>query len=367
MIKFNDLKKGNDRFKKEFQQTFETFLDSGWYILGSNVEKFEKEFASFCGTKYCVGVGNGLDALILIFKAYIALGKLKKGDEILVPANTYIATILAITETGLTPVLVEPNIETYNISVKELKNKISTKTKGILVVHLYGRLAEMEEINKLAKTHKLLVIEDAAQAHGATSSNNKKAGNLSNAGAFSFYPTKNLGALGDGGAITTNDENLYFCAKKISNYGSIKKDVNEIKGINSRLDEIQAAFLSIKLKHLDADNKKRVAIAKKYVTCIKNTEITLPQFHDNHADNVFHVFPIRCNNRNKLQNFLTKNNIQTVIHYPTPPHKQNAYFEWNDFSFPITEQIHDTTLSLPIYPTIEKEEVIKIIEIINKF
>jgi dTDP-4-amino-4,6-dideoxygalactose transaminase len=367
MIKFNDLKKINGRFEKDFHKEFQSLLESGWYISGQKQLEFEKNFASYCGTKFCVGVGNGLDALTIILKAYTEMGKLSKGNEIIVPANTYIATILAITEAGFVPVLVEPDSSTYNISVEEIKKNISKNTVGIMAVHLYGKLAEMELINKVAKANNLLVFEDAAQAHGAKSSTNFRAGNLSNAAAFSFYPTKNLGALGDGGAITTNDENLYECAKKISNYGSAKKDQNEIKGVNSRLDEIQAALLNIKLKELDADNSKRISIAKRYISEITNTNLILPEIKENSLENVFHLFPIRCTNRNKLEKYLIEHEIQTVIHYPTAPHKQKAFKEFNEMSFPITEKIHSQIISIPINPVLTENEVDQIITVLNCF
>lgn len=367
MIKFNDLKKNNDRFQEEFKIAFGSFLNSGWYILGKQVDKFEKEFAAYCGTKYCIGVGNGLDAIALILKGYKELGKLNDGDEIIVPANTYIATILAIIEAGLKPILVEPNIESYNISIEEIKQNITKKTKGIMAVHLYGRLADMEIINKIAKENNLLVFEDAAQAHGATSQNNLKAGNLSDAGAFSFYPTKNLGALGDGGAITTSDKDLYNCIRSIANYGSIIKDQNDIKGTNSRLDEIQAAFLSIKLKKLDDDNLMRISFAKKYLKLIDNSKFTLPCLNENPIDNIFHIFPIRCKTRDDLAMYLKEHRIQTGIHYPTPPHKQKAFTEWNHLSYPTTEKIHSEIISIPLNPTLKTSEIETIINVLNKY
>jgi len=286
MIKFLDLQKINAVYQESFQEKLKLVLDKGWFILGDEVQSFETNFANYCGTKYCIGVGNGLDALVLIFKGYIQLGKLQKGDEVIVPANTYIASILAILQTDLIPVLVEPRLETYNINPDLIADKITSKTKAILAVHLYGQLAEMEKINAIAKEHNLLVIEDAAQAHGAIS-NHLRAGNLSDAAAFSFYPGKNLGALGDAGAITTNDESLANILYSLRNYGSEKKYHNEFIGTNSRLDELQAAFLNVKLPHLDSDNEKRKAIAKRYLSEIKNDKIILPTWDlsDNH---VFH-------------------------------------------------------------------------------
>ncbi|WP_139958420.1 DegT/DnrJ/EryC1/StrS family aminotransferase [Flavicella sediminum] len=366
MIKFNDLKKVNQPFEIEFKKSFNSFLQSGWYIKGKQTSNFEKDFAAYCGTQYCLGVGNGLDALKIIFKGYLALGRLQIGDEILVPANTYIATILAITETGLSPILIEPDSATFNINPALVQQHISPKTKGILAVHLYGQLANMETLQQMAKEHKLLLLEDAAQAHGAMNNSGQKAGNLSNAAGFSFYPSKNLGALGDGGAITTNDDKLYQIIKKIANYGSEKKDVNTLKGINSRLDEIQAAFLSVKLKSLEGDNDKRRAIAAHYLTSIKNPKLLLPKFSGG-KDHVFHIFTILTEERDNLKKYLLDNGIESMIHYPTPPHKQQAFQEWNTLNFPITEQIHKQTLSIPLNPILETFEIEKIINTLNRY
>jgi dTDP-4-amino-4,6-dideoxygalactose transaminase len=365
MIKFLDLQKINAVYQESFQEKLKLVLDKGWFILGDEVQSFEINFANYCGTKYCIGVGNGLDALVLIFKGYIQLGKLQKGDEVIVPANTYIASILAILQADLIPVLVEPKLETYNINHYLIADKITSKTKAILAVHLYGRLAEMEKINAIAKERNLLVIEDAAQAHGAAS-NHLKAGNLSDAAAFSFYPGKNLGALGDAGAITTNNESLANVLYSLRNYGSEKKYHNEFIGTNSRLDELQAAFLNVKLPYLDSDNEKRKAIAKRYLSEIKNDKIILPTWDlsDNH---VFHLFVIRTNNREQFKNHLSEKEIETMIHYPIPPHKQKAFATWNSLSFPITEQIHNEVLSLPISPIMTTDEVHFVIETINKY
>ncbi|WP_418263564.1 DegT/DnrJ/EryC1/StrS family aminotransferase [Flavobacterium faecale] len=365
MIPFLDLKKLNSRYEAAFQQKMKTFLDKGWYVLGDEVGEFENQFASYCGTKYCVGVGNGLDALVLIFKAYIALGKLQKGDEIIVPANTFIASVLAILQADLVPVLVEPNEVTYNIEPNLISEKITPKTKGILAVHLYGQLADMELLNAIAKENDLLVIEDAAQAHGAIL-NKERAGNLANAAAFSFYPGKNFGALGDGGAITTNDNELAEVLFSLRNYGSKVKYENDYIGVNSRLDEIQAAFLNVKLPHLDADNEKRRAIAKRYMTEVKNEKISLPVW-DLSKNHVFHLFVIRTKERALLQQYLFDNGIQTVIHYPIPPHKQKALKDWNQLSLPVTEKIYEEVLSLPISPVITMGEVDFIITILNSF
>lgn len=342
------------------------FLEGGWYILGNEVKQFETDFATYCGNKHCIGVGNGLDALVLIFKAYIHLGKLQKGDEIIVPANTYIASILAILQADLVPVLVEPRLETYNINPEEIEAKITSKTKAILPVHLYGQLCEMKAINEIAQKHNLLVIEDAAQAHGSQFSENEKAGNLGHAVAFSFYPGKNLGALGDAGAITTNDDALAEVLFSMRNYGSKVKYENEIIGVNSRLDELQAAFLSIKLKQLDSENEFRRSMAKRYLSEIKNDKIVLPtwDFSQNH---VFHLFVIRTSNRLALQNYLKENGIETMIHYPIPPHQQKALANWNQLSFPITEKIHDEVLSIPLNSGLKASEIQHIITVLNKF
>jgi len=359
MISFLDLKKINQAYENAFQEKLKTVLNNGWYILGKETETFEKAFASYCNAKYCIGVGNGFDALILIFKGYIQLGKLQKGDEVIVPANTYIASILAILEADLVPVLIEPKLETYNINPALIRKKITSKTKTILAVHLYGQLAEMNEINAIAEENNLLVIEDAAQAHGAFS-------NLKSASAYSFYPGKNLGALGDGGAIVTNDYELSKVILSLRNYGSEKKYHNQYIGVNSRLDELQAAFLNLKLPNLNVDNDKRRAIAKRYLSEIKNEKIILP-FWDFSNNHVFHLFVIRTENRAALQEYLAQNDIQTVIHYPIPPHKQKAFSDWNNLSFPITEKIHDEVLSLPISPVLTDDEVGFVIEILNKY
>ena len=365
MIKFLDLKKINESYETAFQEKLKSVLENGWYILGNEVAAFESNFANYCGTKHCIGVGNGFDALVLIFKGYIQLGKLKKGDEVIVPANTYIASILAILEADLIPVLVEPKLETYNINPDLISEKITSKTKAILAVHLYGQLAEMDAINKIARQNNLIVVEDAAQAHGAISDFGKS-GNVSNAAAFSFYPGKNLGALGDGGAVTTNDDTLAKVIQSIRNYGSEAKYKNEYVGINSRLDELQAAFLNVKLPHLDAENNVRKAIAKRYLSEIKNEKITLPfwDFSDSH---VFHLFVVRTKNREDLQQYLLDKGIQAMIHYPIPPHKQKAFPDWNHLSFPITEKIHNEVLSLPMSPVLTMDEVDFVVSILNKY
>ncbi|WCO00835.1 DegT/DnrJ/EryC1/StrS family aminotransferase [Psychroserpens ponticola] len=367
MIKFLDLHKINARFENEFSSKFKSFLDSGYYILGNEVNTFETNFSKYCGTKHCIGVANGLDALTLIFKAYLELGKLQPNDEIIVPANTYIATILSVLNAGLTPVLVEPDAATFNISPSEIEKYMTAKVKGILAVHLYGQLANMDAINSIAKKHNLLVIEDAAQAHGAIlDSENKKAGNLSDAAGFSFYPSKNLGALGDAGAVTTNDTALANKIRVIRNYGSSKKYENETLGINSRLDELQAGFLNLKLKHLDEDNSRRRDIAKHYLGHIRNNNIQLPNYN-NSGNHVFHVFVVRVKNRSKFIAHLENNKIGYLIHYPIPPHKQKALMSFNALYLPVTESIHDSVVSMPISPVMTNEEVQTVVNALNHY
>jgi dTDP-4-amino-4,6-dideoxygalactose transaminase len=369
MIKFLDLKKINEPYEAYFQEKLKLFLVNGWYVLGNEVKEFENNFANYCGTKHCVGVGNGFDALVLIFKGYIQLGKLQKGDEVIVPANTYIASILAILQVDLVPILVEPKLETYNINPDLISEKITPKTKAILAVHLYGQLAEMDSINEIAIQNNLIVLEDAAQAHGAIS-NFRKSGNLSNAAAFSFYPGKNLGALGDAGAVTTNDDALAKIIQSMRNYGSEKKYYTHYIGINSRLDELQAAFLNVKLPNLDVENNARKSIAKRYLSEIKNDKITTPSVSfrgTEQSNHVFHLFVIRTENRDELQQFLLENGIQTMIHYPVPPHKQKALESWNNLYFPITEKIHNEVLSLPMNPVLTDDEVASIITILNSY
>lgn len=366
MIQFLDVQKINARFEAKFKTVFSDFLKVGQCVLGHHLSAFESEFAKYCGTTYCIGVASGLDAIELIFKGYLELGKLNKGDEVIVPANTYIASILGIINSGLKPVLVDISVKNNNIKICDVERHITAKTKAILVVHLYGELVEMKAITTLAKNRCLLVVEDAAQAHGAMNDMQLKAGNLSDAAAFSFYPSKNLGALGDGGAITTNDPALSTMVNKLRNYGTSSKYVNDVKGVNSRLDELQAAFLSIKLKELDADNERRRIIATYYLKHINNTKIILPHY-DNSKNHVFHVFVIKSVQRDELQKYMLKNNIQTVIHYPIPPHKQKALEEFSDLSFPYTELLHNEVLSLPISPVQTAEATKQIVSIINQF
>jgi dTDP-4-amino-4,6-dideoxygalactose transaminase len=365
MIPFLNLKKINSKYKSELQQEFVKFLDSGWYILGERVKQFETEFADFCGVKHCIGVANGLDALVLIIRAYKELGRLKEGDEVIVPANTYIASILAITENRLIPVLVEPDPYSYTIDITKIEAHITTRTKAILPVHLYGQLCNMTAINIIAQKHNLLVIEDSAQSHGAIH-NSKKSGNLGHASGFSFYPGKNLGALGDAGAITTNDSELASMLNIIRNYGSEKKYFNQFQGVNSRLDELQAGLLSIKLKYLQVETEIRRKIANAYLDGIKNTNLILPVVCEQNS-HVWHLFVLRTSSRDKFQQFLTNNGVQTVIHYPVPPHKQSAYKSMNTLTLPITEELHQTLLSIPIDISMSDEDLKIVIDACNRY
>jgi dTDP-4-amino-4,6-dideoxygalactose transaminase len=365
MIPFLDLKKINAQYREELIEACTLVIDSGWYVQGTKCTAFEKEFASYCGSKYAIGVANGLDALSLIIRAYKELNIFKDNDEIIVPSNTYIASILAISENNLTPILVEPNIETYNIDVEKIEASITPKTKAIMVVHLYGQAVEMKSVLELAKKYNLKIIEDSAQAHGAYDGE-KRVGNIGDASGFSFYPGKNLGALGDGGAVTTNDETLAKTIKALGNYGSHKKYENLYQGTNSRLDEIQAAMLSVKLRHLDEEIEKRRAVANYYLTHIKNDAIVLPQLKHENAQ-VWHLFVIRTKKRAELQTFLLDNGVQTLIHYPIPPHQQKAYEQWKDERYPISEQIHDEVLSLPLSPVQSLVDTKQIVKVINAF
>jgi dTDP-4-amino-4,6-dideoxygalactose transaminase len=366
MIKFLDLKLINERFENEFKNEFDNFLKTGTYILGEQVTSFESEFAKYCGTQFCIGVSSGLDALQLIFEAYKTLGILKKGDEIIVPANTYIATVLAISNTGLKPVLVEPEIESFNINPNEILKAITVKTKAILGVHLFGQLYNVEELEEISIMHNLLLIEDSAQAHGAINKDCRKAGNVSHAAAFSFYPTKNLGALGDAGAVTTNNKELANVIFKLRNYGRISTYENDLIGYNNRLDELQASFLRIKLKHLNDDNDKRRTIAKYYIENITSKDIELPTFKDLNQ-HVFHLFVIRYHRRDELKKYLYNNGVETLIHYPIPIHKQKAYKELSSLSLPISEQLSETILSLPLNTSLTKDNLLKVVTLINDF
>ena len=364
-VPFLSLKDVTEKYKDEIHEAALRVIDSGWYLQGTENEKFEADYARYIGTKYCVGCANGLDALIWIFRAYIELGVMKTGDEVIVPANTYIATILAITENGLVPVLVEPDINTYQIDSSLIESKITEKTRAITIVHLYGQCAYTEEIASLCRKYNLKLIEDNAQAHGCMY-NGTKTGALGDAAGHSFYPGKNLGALGDAGAVTTNDEALAKAIRSLANYGSQKKYVFQYCGRNSRLDEIQAAILDVKLKHLDEDLQLRKAVARRYIEGIKNPKITLPAVTDWNA-HVFHLFPVRCQKRDELQKYLTENGIGTNIHYPIPPHKQECYKEWNSLCLPVTEKIHNEELSLPMSPCLTDEQINYVIEVINRW
>ena len=364
MIKFLDLQKINEQHCSELNEVFNKVLHSGWYILGKEVGKFEDEFAAYCGTQYSLGVANGLDALILIIEAYKHMGLMEDGDEIIVPSNTYIASILAITKAGLLPVLVEPDPATFLIDPTKIEEKITSKTKAILPVHLYGRLCDMVAINKIANQHNLKVIEDSAQSHGAIL-NGKRSGNLGDASGFSFYPGKNLGAIGDAGALTTNDKELTETIKALRNYGSHKKYENLYQGINSRLDELQAGLLSVKLKYLDAETDIRRSIAERYNAEIVNPSIILPQLPADRNEHAWHLYVVQVNNREEFQQLLAEKGVQTLIHYPIPPHQQKAYKEWNNLSYPISEKMHREVVSLPISPVMTTDEVLKVIEVVN--
>ncbi len=370
MIDFLNLKSVNQKYAADLKVAAARVIDSGWYIGGNELAKFEDEFSKYCGSKHCIGVANGLDALILTLRAWKVLGKLNDGDEVIVPANTYIASILAITENGLTPVLVEPDSETMNIDIQNIARALTIKTKVILPVHLYGQLADMPAIMEFARFHSLLVLEDSAQAHGAAIAG-KKAGSWGDASGFSFYPGKNLGGLGDAGAITTNDDRLATTLRALRNYGSHEKYKNDIQGVNSRLDEIQAAFLRVKLAHLDEDTAVRKNIAKIYLEGICNSLIKLPldvKSYDVNADRqVWHLFVIRSHHRAALQEHLLANGIQTLIHYPIAPHKQLAYREWNELSYPVSEAIHEEVISIPIGPTMTEEEALSVVKACNSF
>lgn len=365
MIKFLDLAKINAQYEQELKAACSRVIDSGWYIMGNELTAFENEFAQYCGTKYAVGIANGLDALTLTLRAWKELGKLSEGDEVIVPANTYIASILAITENGLIPVLVEPDEVTYNLCPMKTKAAVTLKTKAILPVHLYGLISPMPALMAIAEEYDLLVLEDCAQSHGAQIAD-KKCGAWGHAAGFSFYPGKNLGALGDAGAVTTNDEALATTLRALRNYGSHKKYENLYQGVNSRLDEIQAAMLRVKLSYLDTETASRRAVAQAYLSQINNPLISLPTLDDINK-HVFHLFVIRVNSREKLQEYLTANGIQSLVHYPLPPHKQEAYKQYNKIELPLTEEIHRTVISLPLSPVMKKDEVDYVIEVLNRF
>ncbi|MFQ2472377.1 DegT/DnrJ/EryC1/StrS family aminotransferase [Aeromonas caviae] len=365
MITFLDLQAVNHQYHQELKAACARVIDSGWYIMGNELNEFEIEFARYCGTKHAIGVANGLDALNLVLRAWKELGKLQSGDEVIVQANTYIASILAITENDLVPVLVEPNPETFNLEPTQVKAAITSRTKAILPVHLYGQLSPMPELMAIAAEFDLLVLEDCAQAHGAELQG-KRAGNWGHAAGFSFYPGKNLGALGDAGAVTTNEDELAQTIRALRNYGSHKKYENLYQGVNSRLDEIQAAMMRVKLPYLEGETARRQSIAHSYRTRITNSLVKLPSV-EHERTHVWHLFVIRSEVREQLQQWLSEQGIQTLIHYPIPPHKQNAYPEFQDYRLPLTEQIHQQVLSLPMDPTMSDEAVTRVIDAVNGF
>ena len=404
MVPFLDIQKITASFEPELSFAVNRVIKKGWFIHGEEVATFEKEYAEYTGTKHCIGVANGLDALRLILRAYMEIGVIKEGDEVIVPANTYIASILAITENRLVPILVEPDINTYNLDISLVEQHITKRTKAIMVVHLYGQVCWSDQLEVIAKKYDLKIIEDNAQAAGAMAEGRgqgaegrnevaqgsglraqgkneiRRTGSLGDAAGHSFYPGKNLGALGDGGAITTSDDELAMVVRTIANYGSIKKYVNDYKGLNSRLDELQAAILRVKLSRLDLDNAHRREIANYYIDNINNPNIILPltrnpQSESDHSpltthhspSHVWHLFVIRHPTRDKLQKYLAENHIQTLIHYPLPPHKQKAYSEWNSLSLPLTEKIHREVISLPISQVMTLDEAEAVVECINQF
>jgi len=375
MIKFLDLQKINAQYASELKQVASDVIDSGWFLQGERVKTFERQLGDYLGVSHVVSCANGLDALRLILKAYIELGVMTEGDEVIVPANTFIATVLAITDNRLKPVLVEPDIQTYNLDISLVEQAITPRTKAIMIVHLYGRVCWSNELENLAKKYNLKLIEDNAQAIGAYShhcgldsqSPAKRSGSLGDAAGNSFYPGKNLGALGDSGAVTTSDKDLALLIRTLGNYGSKEKYINEYRGLNSRMDEIQAAFLSVKLKYLDQENEIRRRIADSYVENIKNEKIILPLLPEQKDSCVHHLFVIRTEKRDQLRLYLENNGVQALIHYPIPPHKQKAYREWNEKSFPVTEKIHQEVLTLPMSPVLTENEVEKVIDVLNKY
>ena len=370
MIPFLSLKDVTAQHGAEINAAVIRVVNGGWYLQGQENEKFEANYAKYIGSDYCIGCANGLDALIWIFRAYIEMGVMKPGDEVIVPANTYIASILAITENDLVPVLVEPKFETLEIDEDKIESAITSRTKAVLIVHLYGRCAYTDKIGSLCRKYNLKLVEDNAQAHGCKYIDGRLTGSIGDAAGHSFYPGKNLGALGDGGAVTTNDSQLAGIIRSLANYGSPQKYVFKYTGRNSRLDEIQAAVLDVKLKYLVEDNAHRKSIAKLYYDGTRNPQISLPERLSD-DQNVYHLFPIFCEKRDELQSYLKENGVGTVIHYPIPPFKQECYATatWNtpQLVCPITEKIHATELSIPIGPTISEKEATAIIEIINRF
>lgn len=366
MIEFLNLSRLNAPFNIAYKEKFNSFLDKGWYVLGEEVRLFEEEYAAYCGTDFCVGTANGLDALRMIIEGYKILGKLKEGDEVLVCSHTYIATILGIIQAGLKPILVEVNEKTFNFNFPDLARKVTPQTKVIMPTHLYGRLADMERISAFAKAYNLLTVTDAAQSHGATTLDGKRSGSLADASGHSFYPTKNLGAMGDAGAITTDDSELVDVLRSYRNYGFKERYVAQYSGINSRLDELQACFLRIKLPHLDTQNERRRNIARAYLSNIKNPAIILPEWDQTDA-HVFHLFVVRCKYRDDLKEYLESKGVKSIIHYPVPPHKQEALSYLNKLHFPITEQLHKEVLSLPIDPMMTMEDVKSVVAVLNSY
>lgn len=372
MIEFNSLKKTTATHVREIQEAVRNVVDSGWYLRGEATQAFEANYAAYIGTRYCVGCGNGLDALTLILRSYMELGLMNEGDEVIVPANTYIASMLSITRCGLTPVLVEPDIETLQMDERRIEEGITERTRAIMIVHLYGRCAYTEHIGELCKKYNLKLIEDNAQAHGCSypslsaDEKSRKTGSLGDVAAHSFYPTKNLGALGDAGAITTDDAELAEMARGLANYGSAKKYVFDHIGVNSRIDEVQAAILNVKLRYLDEENQQRRENALYYINNVENPLIKLPSL-DYWAHSVFHIFPILTAKRDELKSYLADNDVQTEIHYPIPPHKQRCYKDWNELSLPITERIHREELSIPVSHVLTQEEREKIVKLLNDF
>ena len=365
-VPFLSLKDLNAQYNTEIESRVKEILADGWYLMGKHVDNFQLEWANYCGTKHAIAVASGLDALILIFEGYKELGKLSEGDEIIVPVNTFIASIIAIQRAGLVPILVEPNEASFNLDIHLIERNISSKTKAILAVHLYGQLADMNALQKIATEHNLLLVEDAAQAHGAELGR-KRAGNLADAAAFSFYPGKNLGAYGDAGAVTTNDSELAEVISSIRNYGSTEKYLHKYLGLNSRLDEIQAAVLSVKLSSLDQETEIRRNQSRRYRNEIKNAKIQLPQLSGNESSHAWHLFVVRTADREGLMKYLAQCEIQTLIHYPIAPHKQECFSEWNTLSFPITEKIHEEVVSLPLNSSLSEDQITYVIEKMNQY
>lgn len=366
MISFLNLKGINQQYADELKEAAAKVIDSGWYLQGSANAAFEQHYADYIGTQFCVGVANGLDALTLIYRAYIEMGVMQPGDEVIVPANTYIASILAISENGLKPVLVEPREDTLELDDSLIETAITSRTRSIMVVHLYGRCAYTERIGELCRQYGLKLVEDNAQAHGCIYNKGTRTGSLGDAAGHSFYPGKNLGALGDGGAVTTNDQALADCIRALANYGSQQKYVFRYRGRNSRLDELQAALLDVKLRHLDNDNRRRQQIARFYYDNIQHPQVHLPHRLDD-SQNVYHIFPVLCTERDHLQQHLRQQGIETLIHYPIPPHRQQCYSEWKELKLPVTERIHNQELSLPISPVLTDDEARQVVEAVNTF